>query len=567
MDPLGRLVLAPAVGALALTLLADTTLAQVEPPVVQAARAQIEEHRGLILHACYLSAAPNNNDGGLTYVGWNRPGEQIELTYHLDVTYKDFAVLKRTTQRDLKFVVDGDGWIVNVVDGGGPGAKPFDWTTNIKGGLKAAISVVVQSKWVAFPLNMAVAFIGEVVEPGQVLGRLLTFIATKRDQPEPDSGPPSPVPPGPVQPGPRQTPPGKIDEPSPPPSRPVDPPPPVDVPPPPPPKTVFYRPDEGAQPTPDGTYCFAGSHPDVDGRWEVAAVPHRHDYAPFDVRLFAYRDGCYFFVGDPVDFGYTGTWYAYLGYHPVPDAFGGGWCFMEGLHRHLWRAWSPEFVPLGPCVLWNGAIDPAAAAYQPYYAAYFSDYYPTYYEEGRFYQTRSAAPPIATLNVAVWGRPTVRAEWGPRGGARVATVTYVRPVGSRGSMMPYRGGAHVVGAPASANPWAGTRPRTAGPVQGQPPHSSGPAEPWRPTTGPPRPSPGPPSWRQPVTGPGYPPPGPRPNQFNPPPNRPPPVRPAPVYRQPPPPPRPVRTVSPAPPAPRPPVQRQAPARTQPVRTR
>ena len=50
----------------------------------------------------------------------------------------------------------------------------------------------------------------------------------------------------------------------------------------------------------------AGPHPAPGGGWEATSKPHVHKYAPFDLRLFSYRDGCYYFIGDPRDFGYTG---------------------------------------------------------------------------------------------------------------------------------------------------------------------------------------------------------------------------------------------------------------------
>ena len=83
-------------------------------------------------------------------------------------------------------------------------------------------------------------------------------------------------------------------------------------------------------------------------------TPHTHDYAPFDLRLFAFREGCYYFVGDPRDFGYTGQTYSYYGAHPIHDHYGGGWCFMVGGHYHWWRPWSPYFTVVGPWYYWYG---------------------------------------------------------------------------------------------------------------------------------------------------------------------------------------------------------------------
>ena len=120
-----------------------------------------------------------------------------------------------------------------------------------------------------------------------------------------------------------------------------------------------------------------------------------HAYPPLDLRLFELRDGCYYFVGDPRDFGYAGPTYSYYGAHPILDEYGGGWCFMIGPHTHLWRPWSPNFALVGPWYYWEGPYDPFFWAYWPYYSFYYRSYYPRYYVGGRFYHGGYAtAPPI-----------------------------------------------------------------------------------------------------------------------------------------------------------------------------
>ena len=151
---------------------------------------------------------------------------------------------------------------------------------------------------------------------------------------------------------------------------------------------------------PGGGYCYFGPHP-VDTRisagepWDDTPGAHMHAYPPLDLRLFELKDGCYYFVGDPQDFGYAGQTYSYYGAHPILDAYGGGWCFMIGPHRHLWRPWSPHFTLVGPWYYWEGAYDPFFWAYWPYYSFYYRSYYPHYYVGGRFYHGGyGAAPPI-----------------------------------------------------------------------------------------------------------------------------------------------------------------------------
>jgi hypothetical protein len=149
-----------------------------------------------------------------------------------------------------------------------------------------------------------------------------------------------------------------------------------------------------------GGYCYVGPHP-VDtrvsaaGPWDDTPGAHMHAYPPIDLRLFEFRDGCYYFVGDPRDFGYVGPTYSYYGAHPIQDADGGGWCFMIGPHTHLWRPWSTNFALVGSWYYWEGAYDPYFWAYWPYYSFYYRSYYPHYYVGGAFYRGGYAvAPPI-----------------------------------------------------------------------------------------------------------------------------------------------------------------------------
>ena len=151
---------------------------------------------------------------------------------------------------------------------------------------------------------------------------------------------------------------------------------------------------------PEGGYCYFGPHP-VDtrvfagGPWDETPGAHMHAYPPLDLRLFELRDGCYYFVGDPRDFGYAGQTYSYYGAHPILDIYGGGWCFMIGPHNHMWRPWSPHFTLVGPWYYWEGPYDPFFWAYWPYYSFYYRSYYPHYYGGGRFHHGGyGVAPPI-----------------------------------------------------------------------------------------------------------------------------------------------------------------------------
>jgi hypothetical protein len=167
-----------------------------------------------------------------------------------------------------------------------------------------------------------------------------------------------------------------------------------------------------------GGYCYGGPHPAPGGGWEAVQTPHSHDYAPFDLRLFAYREGCYYFIGDPRDFGYTGQTYSYYGAHPIADVYGGGWCFMIGPHYHWWRPWSSNFTVVGPWYYWYGPYDPFFWAYWPYYSFYYRSYYPSYYAGGRYFRNGyRTAPPITRVPATGWrgGPPTAAGGGGWRG--------------------------------------------------------------------------------------------------------------------------------------------------------
>jgi hypothetical protein len=224
-----------------------------------------------------------------------------------------------------------------------------------------------------------------------------------------------------------------------------------------------------------GGYCYVGPHP-VDTRvvpgpaFENAQGQNIRPYPPVDLRLFSYHQGCYYFIGDPRDFGYGGQVYSYYGAHPVLDAYGGGWCFMMGGHNHLWQPWSPYFTVVGPWNYWYGPYDPFFWSYWPYYSFYYRSYYPTYYGGGRFYRGGGyrAAPPISRVPATAFrGAPPGTAGGGFRGtpptgaaaaggwrGAPPSTGGAASPAPFR-STTPFRAPAPSVGSGFRASPPGG----------------------------------------------------------------------------------------------------------------
>ena len=210
-------------------------------------------------------------------------------------------------------------------------------------------------------------------------------------------------------------------------------------------------------PAQGGGYCYVGPHP-VDTRvvpgpaFEDVQGQNIRPYPPVDLRLFSFRDGCYYFIGDPRDFGYGGQSYSYYGAHPVLDAYGGGWCFMMGGHYHLWQPWSPYFTVVGPWYYWYGPYDPFFWSYWPYYSFYYRSYYPNYYAGGRFYRGGGyrAAPPIRRVPPTNGWRGAPPAMAGGGGGWRGAAGRAPRRRRSAGR--PQRGAAPHGAAGAAAPP-------------------------------------------------------------------------------------------------------------------
>jgi hypothetical protein len=77
-------------------------------------------------------------------------------------------------------------------------------------------------------------------------------------------------------------------------------------------------------------------HPAVGGGFCDTAGAHVHDYAPVDPSAFVVRDGLWYFVGDPVTYGYRGTVYRYDGAHEVAHSTGIATCSRSGAHYHLY---------------------------------------------------------------------------------------------------------------------------------------------------------------------------------------------------------------------------------------
>ena len=137
-----------------------------------------------------------------------------------------------------------------------------------------------------------------------------------------------------------------------------------------------------------GGYCFGGPHPAPGGGWEATATPHVHNYAPFDLRLFSYHNGCYYFIGDPRDFGYTGqptATTARIRSPTVTAAAGASWSGRTPTGGGPGRRTSPWSAP---GTTGTGPTIPFFWAYWPFYSFYYRSYYPRYYAGGRYLPRR-----------------------------------------------------------------------------------------------------------------------------------------------------------------------------------
>ncbi len=217
-------------------------------------------------------------------------------------------------------------------------------------------------------------------------------------------------------------------------------------------------------------YGYMGPHPipyDVGQGFCYQQGAHFHEYAPFDQNLFRESGGWFYFVGDAADFGYQQQMWGYRGNHPIPGAYGGGYCFIDWPHRHHYApAAGMVFNMVGGYYAYGGAWDPLYWQLRPRYAPYYASYYRRSYFGGVYWRTRPAPVYRARIVVGAPGVYRPGAVAVAPGGVRVNVVA--RPYGRPG-VYGGRPGA-VVGAPRPYAP--GPRP---GVVVGSPrPYAPGP---------------------------------------------------------------------------------------------
>lgn len=154
--------------------------------------------------------------------------------------------------------------------------------------------------------------------------------------------------------------------------------------------------------------CYLGAHPlppDPDPRsprWHHETALHFHPDPPIDPHLYAVKDDCHRFVGDPTDFGFQGVTHRFYGAHPLPPglvalAGGGPWCFIPWAHHHLWQPREPGFALTGPYYTWPGPFSPVFWGAWPHYVDFYRWHYPWGPRAGAGRARQDAALPYPVL--------------------------------------------------------------------------------------------------------------------------------------------------------------------------
>ncbi|MGZ3443052.1 MAG: hypothetical protein ACXVDD_26200, partial [Polyangia bacterium] len=150
-------------------------------------------------------------------------------------------------------------------------------------------------------------------------------------------------------------------------------------------------------------YGYMGPHPipyEAGQGYCYQQGAHFHEYAPFDQNLFREQGGWFYFVGDAGDFGYSQQMWGYQGNHPIPGAYGGGYCFIDWPHRHHYAPPATmQFNFVGGYSVYGGPWDPWYWRMRPHYSAYYGGYYRHSYYGGIYWRTRPA--PIYRPRVVV----------------------------------------------------------------------------------------------------------------------------------------------------------------------
>ena len=138
-------------------------------------------------------------------------------------------------------------------------------------------------------------------------------------------------------------------------------------------------------------FFFRGPHPvpeQVGGGFCTEPLEHHHTYSPLSLEFYRVVNGVYHFIGDPVYHGYSGNLYYYDERHPIDTVYGGGYCYIHGPHRHLFRPSLTHYRVVNGYYRYYGPWSPSFISSRYIYPSW---YYraPRYY---RYHLTRSYRP-------------------------------------------------------------------------------------------------------------------------------------------------------------------------------
>jgi hypothetical protein len=116
---------------------------------------------------------------------------------------------------------------------------------------------------------------------------------------------------------------------------------------------------------------FFGPHPvavKFGGGYCYLDGPHIHIYTPDHMALYHDVGGELVFTADPTPFGYQGPHYSFYGPHPIPGAPGVVYCYIEGPHYHPFPppAEAPEYRLQGDVAFYIGPFDPVYYRERPH---------------------------------------------------------------------------------------------------------------------------------------------------------------------------------------------------------
>jgi hypothetical protein len=114
---------------------------------------------------------------------------------------------------------------------------------------------------------------------------------------------------------------------------------------------------------------FGGPHPvaaKFGGGYCYIETPHMHIYMPDHAPLYQQVNDEYVFTGDPTPFGYEGDKFQYYGHHPIASVNGEPvYCYLEGPHFHAYEPPSEGYKMKKGVAFYVGPYTPAYNKMRP----------------------------------------------------------------------------------------------------------------------------------------------------------------------------------------------------------